>query len=47
VLNKEAGVESAKVMFNSSKVKIEYDQDKTSPEKLSGIIEKLGFKILK
>ncbi|MDD2289133.1 MAG: heavy metal-associated domain-containing protein [Bacteroidales bacterium] len=47
VLNKEAGVESAKVMFNSSKVKIEYDQDKTSPEKLSGIIEKLGFKVLK
>lgn len=46
VLNKEKGVESTKVMFNSSKVKVTFDQEKTSPETLAGLIEKLGYPVL-
>jgi len=46
VLNKEKGVESAKVMFNSSKVKVTFDQEQTSPETLAGLIEKLGYPVL-
>ena len=46
VLNKEVGVEDAKVLFNSSKVKVAYSDDKTSPEKLAGLIEKLGYPVL-
>lgn len=46
VLNKEAGVKSAKVMFNSSKVKVDYEEDKTNPDKLAELIEKLGYPVL-
>ena len=46
VLNKEKGVESTKVMFNSSKVKVTFDQEQTSPETLAGLIEKLGYPVL-
>jgi len=46
VLNKENGVENAKVMFNSSKVKVTFDQEKTSPEALAGLIKKLGYAVL-
>lgn len=43
VLNKEPGVESAKVLFNSSKVKVEYDEEKISFDRLAELIEKLGY----
>lgn len=46
VLNKESGVEKAKVLFNSSKVKIKYDEDEVSSERLGELIEKVGFPIL-
>jgi len=46
VLNKEAGVESAKVLFNSSKVKVAYDEEITTADRLAGLIEKLGYPIL-
>lgn len=46
VLNKEAGVENAKVFFNSSKVKISYDEDKVSSKRLSELIEKVGYPIV-
>lgn len=46
VLNKEAGVENAKVLFNSSKVKVVYDEEETKPDKLAEIIEKLGYPVL-
>ncbi len=46
VLNKEAGVDNAKVMFNSSKVKVSYNQQKTSSETLAALIEKLGYPVL-
>jgi copper chaperone len=46
VLKKEDGVENAKVLFNSSKVKVDYNEDKTSSDKLAGLIEKLGYPVL-
>ncbi len=46
VLNKEAGVENAKVLFNSSKVKVVYDEEETTSDKLAKIIEKLGYPVL-
>lgn len=46
VLNKEPGVEKAKVLFNSSKVKIEYDEEKVSSDRLAEVIEKVGFPIV-
>jgi copper chaperone CopZ len=46
VLNREAGVENAKVMFNSSKVKVDYNEEKTDPDKLAGLIEKLGYPVI-
>ena len=46
ILNKTDGVDSAKVLFNSSKVKIAYDEDKTSAEQLAALIEKLGYPVL-
>ncbi|MDQ7918013.1 heavy metal-associated domain-containing protein [Mesonia sp. MT50] len=46
VLNKQTGVDEAKVMFNSSKVKITYNEEETNPEEISAIIEKLGYPVL-
>ncbi len=46
VLKKEDGVENAKVLFNSSKVKVEYNEEKTSADKLAGLIEQLGYPVL-
>jgi len=46
VLNKEPGVEKTTVLFNSSKVKVRYDDEKVSSERLGELIEKVGFPIL-
>lgn len=46
VLNKEPGVEKAKVLFNSSRVKVEYNEDKVSAERLAEVIEKVGYPVL-
>lgn len=46
VLKKEEGVENAKVLFNSSKVKVEYNEDQTNSDKLASLIEKLGYPVL-
>jgi len=46
VLNKEPGVEKAKVLFNSSKVKIQYDEETVSSDRLAELIEKVGYPIL-
>ncbi len=46
VLNKEPGVEDAKVLFNSSKVKVKYDEDKVSSDRLSELIVKVGYPIV-
>ena len=45
-LNKETGVEEAKVLFNSSKVKVKYNSEVVTSEKLEKLIEKVGFPVL-
>ncbi len=45
-LGKTAGVSSAQVLFNSSKVKAEFDEAQVSAEQLQEIITKLGFQVL-
>lgn len=46
VLNKEKGVESAQVLFNSSKVKIQYDEGEVTSDRLKELIEKVGYPVL-
>lgn len=46
VLSKETGVEEAKVLFNSSKVKVTYDENKVASADLSALIQKLGYPVL-
>lgn len=46
ILNKEQGVKNAKVLFNSSKVKIQYDGDEVTAERLKELIEKVGYPVL-
>ncbi len=45
-LSKTAGVESARVLFNSSKVKAEFDEGRIGADELKGIITKLGYPVL-
>lgn len=45
-LSKAEGVGSARVLFTSSKVKAEFDESKTSAERLKGIIGSLGYTVL-
>ena len=45
-LYKESGVEEAKVLFNSSRVKVVYNSEKVSSEQLEKLIEKVGFPVL-
>jgi copper chaperone len=45
-LNKTTGVESAKVMFNSSKVKAEFDEKQVEASQLEETIKKLGYPVL-
>lgn len=39
--------ETAKVLFNSSKVKLDFDEDKVSIEEIESAITKLGYDIIK
>lgn len=45
-LNKEEGLNNVSVLFNSSKVKAEYDETKIQPDKVAEIIEQLGYEVL-
>lgn len=45
-LNKQQGVKEAKVLFNSSKVKVVYNEDEVSSDSIVGIIEKLGYPVI-
>ncbi|WP_147533495.1 heavy-metal-associated domain-containing protein [Bacillus marasmi] len=45
-LNKMVGVEIAKVMFNSSKVKTEFDGNQVTASLLEETIERLGYQVL-
>ncbi|HFI0025953.1 TPA: heavy-metal-associated domain-containing protein [Streptococcus suis] len=39
--------ESLKVLFNSSKVRVEFDDDKVSIKDIEYVIDKLGYEVLK
>ena len=43
--DKMEGVEKAKVLFNVSKAKVEFDEGKVNPETLRETIEKLGYEV--
>lgn len=45
-LGKMDGVEEAKVLFNSSKVKTVIDEDKVNEKELKTTIEKLGYPVI-
>ncbi|QKY70757.1 heavy-metal-associated domain-containing protein [Lentibacillus sp. CBA3610] len=45
-LGKMDGVENAKVLFNSSKVKSTYDEEKVTSDELKDTIEKLGYPVV-
>ena len=39
------GVKKVKVMFNASKVKVDYDSEKSSATHIIGAIEDLGYQV--
>jgi len=45
-LHKTKGVQSARVLFNSSKVKAQYNETLVTPEAITAIIEKLGYPVI-
>ena len=46
-MSKEKGVEEARVLFNSSKIKANFDESVVSGEDLRNTIEKLGYPVTK
>lgn len=46
VVERQDGVESAKVMFNSSKVKVTFDADAITPDQIAQSITSLGYQVL-
>jgi copper chaperone len=46
VLSKTTGVDQARVLFSSSKVKAEFDSSQIKAEQLVESIEKLGYSVL-
>ncbi len=46
-LKKTKGVEDVNVLFTSSKVKIEFDENTVTEDDLSYVITRLGFAVLK
>ena len=44
-VSKIEGVETVKVLFNSSKVKAAFDSNKTSENAISETIQKLGYEV--
>lgn len=45
-LNKQKGVENATVLFNSSRVKITFNNEEVSEKELQDVIEKVGYPVL-
>ena len=45
-LGKMDGVEEAKVLFNSSKVKATFKEDQITSDELKETIEKLGYEVI-
>ena len=46
-LDSTKGIENAKVLFTSSKVKAEYDESVLSQDEIVNAIESLGYEVLK
>ena len=44
--NKTSGVDSARVLFNLSKVKTEFDEAQNQASQLEEVIKKLGYPVL-
>lgn len=45
-LKKTDGVDEVNILFNASKAKISFDENKTDVERLSKIIKDLGFEVI-
>jgi len=45
-LSKTAGVVTAEVLFNSGKVKVQFDETQNDAEQLGKIIKNLGYSVL-
>lgn len=45
-LKKTAGIEKVEVLFNSSRVKVAFDENVQSAEEISKVIDKVGFDVL-
>ena len=46
-LEKTEGVQSVKVLFNSGKVRTEFNENEVSANEVAEVIEKLGYPVLK
>ena len=46
ILHKTKGVISAKVVFNSSKVKVEYDSNIVEIQQIKNVLSKIGYPVL-
>lgn len=46
-LKKAEGIISASVLYNASKAKVEYDEEKTDIDKIEKIITDLGYVVIK
>ncbi|WP_312643268.1 cation transporter [Hydrogenoanaerobacterium sp.] len=46
MLKKTAGITSSEVLFNTSRVKVSFDEAVVSSEEIKSKIDKLGYKIL-
>ncbi|WP_071130469.1 heavy-metal-associated domain-containing protein [Enterococcus timonensis] len=44
-VSQQAGVSDTKVLFNASKIKANFNPDEVTPEKLSEVVEKLGYDV--
>lgn len=44
-LNQQAGVKTAKVLFNAGKVKAEFDPTAVQAEQLADLVERLGYQV--
>lgn len=45
-VSKISGVNNAEVLFNASKLKVEFDEDKISGSDIRKTVEKLGYDVL-
>ncbi len=45
-LKKTDGVQKSEVFFNTSRVKVEFDEGRVSSQEIKDRIEKLGYKVL-